>query len=59
MYAILTLLLLLTLLWPAYRGHVRFQDDELTEERKNLRCLKELRDIELHRPDHLAESGRE
>ena len=53
MYAILTPLLLLTLLWPAYRGHVRIQDDELAEERRNQRCLKELRDIELHRPDHL------
>ena len=54
MYAILTLLLLLTLLWPAYRGHIRIQDDELAEERRNQRCLKELRDIELHRPDHLV-----
>ena len=54
MYAILTLLLLLTLLWPAYRGHVRIKDDELVEERRNQRCKKELREIELHRPDHLV-----
>ena len=54
MYAILSLLLVITICWPAYRSHLRFVDDELAEERANLRCKKELRDIELHRPDHLV-----
>jgi len=54
MYVILTMLLLLAILWPAYRGHVKIVDDELAEQRANLRCKKELRDIELHRPDHLV-----
>jgi hypothetical protein len=54
MYAILTMLLLATLLWPAYRGHVKIVEDEAAERRANLRCKKELRDIELHRPDHIV-----
>lgn len=54
MYAILTLLLLIVILWPAYRSHVRIVEDELAEERANIRCKKELRDIELHRPDHIV-----
>lgn len=54
MYAILTLLLLVLILWPVYRGHVRIVEDGLAEERANIRCKKELRDIELHRPDHIV-----
>jgi hypothetical protein len=54
MYAILTLLLVITICWPAYRGHVKLVEDEFAEQRANLRCKKELRDIELHRPDHLV-----